>query len=202
MRYFHLTVTAIVLLMASCSQAPKKKPVNWDIKEIKKNNIFFRNGKSIETGLTNIKVLGQLETMAKAPYLILGGNGCKNCDTSLALFLHSVSDGAKLDLKKWFSYPGKQVDSKTRNIMREVWFFFGHCLVGQSNIAIWYTDTRTKENKWEKSATVVSLENDELIIREVRSQIPDINQTIKLVEEKVCQEVLAEDRKLPSNPNR
>jgi hypothetical protein len=55
-----------------------------------------------------MKVIGQLRTTKKAPYFILSGTTCTECDENISIYIHSPSDGAMKNEgeQRRFAYSG------------------------------------------------------------------------------------------------
>src|ERR1043166_3621001 len=86
--------------------------------------LVFSDGSRFETTLFDVRVLGALRTSYKAPYIVLAGRGCIQCDANISIYIHSPSDGAMRDqgTQPRFTYPGHElsyVDGRTPLYERE-----------------------------------------------------------------------------------
>jgi hypothetical protein len=66
------------------------------------------DGSKFKTALYGMKVIGQLRTTKKAPYFILSGTTCTECDENISIYIHSPSDGAMKNEgeQRRFAYSG------------------------------------------------------------------------------------------------
>jgi hypothetical protein len=67
-----------------------------------------RNGDEFATRIYRAEYIGQLPARHKAPFLILSGFGCRDCDANRSIYIISPDDGPMGDEgeQRRFSYPG------------------------------------------------------------------------------------------------
>ena len=72
----------------------------------------WADGRQFVTTLFDAKIVGQLQTTKKQPYLILTGRGCEECDANISIYIHSPSDGPMKgeSSQTRYSYPGRVRD--------------------------------------------------------------------------------------------
>lgn len=136
----------------------------WDIILIKGQTIYFRNEESINTHLYDLSYIGQLPTKKKAPYLIMAGRSCENCDENISIYIHSPTDGEMKSYGKQprYSYPGKTLDFATNELVFESRMYYGDCLRDYQNSVAWNQKFLNSQNEWEQSTFIVQVYNDTL----------------------------------------
>ena len=152
----------------------------WEVTKIQDKTLQFSNGKSFKTSLFDLKYIGQLKTRKKAPYLILSGRNCKDCDENISIYIWSPDDGEmKLgDQQPRYSYPGKEEDYLTNELVYENRMFYGNCLGEES--CIWVQRSLGKNKTWENSVFMVQVQNDTL--REIKlSESDKLNELLSNV---------------------
>ena len=160
---------------------------SWEVISVKDKKIYFRNGKHLNTRLYDLKYIGQLPSNNKAPYIIISGRSCENCDENISIYIHSPSDGEMKSHGKQirYSYPGKELDAETNELVFESKMYFGDCLEKYPNSVIWNQKFLNDQNKWEKSVFIVQVYNDTL--KEINIKNTSILDEIK--KGTACQEV-------------
>ncbi|MBS1646423.1 MAG: hypothetical protein JST67_03680 [Bacteroidetes bacterium] len=152
----------------------------WEIAKIEGKTLVFNNGRSFETSLFDLKYVGYLKTKNKIPYFILSGRSCKNCDENISIYIWSPSDGAmKANGQQFrYSYPGKEEDYLTNELVYENRMFYGNCLGEES--CIWVQRSLGKNKTWENSVFMVQVQNDTL--REIKlSESDKLNELLSKV---------------------
>lgn len=139
-----------------------KKP--WDVVLVREPIIYFRNQEILRTYLYDLKYIGQLQSGNKAPYLIMSGRSCKDCDENTSIYIHSPDDG---EMKSYgeqprYSYPGKEYDYLTNDLVFESRMLFGDCLQDYPNSVVWIQKFINDQNDWEKSTFIVQVHNEKL----------------------------------------
>ena len=152
------------------------------------SKLYFTNGEWLNTGLSDMKYIGQLATQNKAPYFILSGKRCRACDENIAVFIWSPSDGPmKIDtdtLQKRYSYPGTENDYATKELVAERRMFYGACLGSES--VVWVQRTINAKKQAESSIFIVSVQNDTLHEASIKEPA-EIQELLKKV--KSCSEL-------------
>jgi len=138
----------------------------WEIAKVEDKTLLFSNGKSFKTSLFDLKYIGQLQTKKKAPYLILSGRSCKDCDENISIYIWSPDDGEMKSggQQPRYSYPEKEEDYLTNELVYGNRMFYGSCLGTES--CIWVQRSLNKNKTWKNSVFMVKVQNDTL--REIK----------------------------------
>lgn len=107
-------------------QNTNERPIDWQFLKVEGKNIVFKDGGKFETNLYDLKYIGQLSAKNKAPFLILSGRSCTDCDENISLYIHSPSDGPmpnELNLPR-YNYPGREYDYMTQKLVFESRMFY------------------------------------------------------------------------------
>jgi hypothetical protein len=170
MRYFNLViVTIIALIIFSCNgnnhnngkdtiksgMVETHTPPDdntWIFDKVVDKTIYFKFNKKFTTNLYDLKYIGQLTTKNKAPFLILSGRGCDECDANISIYIHSPSDGPMKDesAQPRYGYPGKEIDYANGDLISESRMFYGDCLNNRNSV-IWLQKTLMENGKFESS---------------------------------------------------
>lgn len=200
-RFVKVALIGVLLLCRQVVWAQEKDSLQltvdkgWIPKKIEDKIIYFDNGKSFDTQLYQMKYLGQLKTKKKAPYLVLGGFQCSECDANYCIFIHSPNDGPILkhhSSPHSYLYPGRLEvvgDVDISDQIYETRTFIGDCLPGRSNAVIWYI-TKHEQGISENSVLIVYIDElDSLKEIELKSNLPNINITLEMVKANKCHEI-------------
>lgn len=133
--------------------------------------IHFENGRSFETGIFEPRIVGRLRTGAGAPYLLIAGRRCTECDMAeLEIFVVSP-DADEVAERPSGLPPGRlfarsdEVGSNDDVVTR---LLFGRCLDADRDIAIWIQRVRPLgRTRWEDRVTLVEIDGNELAHREL-----------------------------------
>ena len=163
----------------------------------KRSVLVLHDGTRFETMLFEVRVLGILRTERKAPFLVLEGRGCTQCDANTSIYIHSPSDGAMRNEAKQprYEYPGREVsyeDGKT--VLYEARTFVGDCLPGKDNAVIWYERSRTKAGTWRTGVFVVAVREDALTELRLANPLPSVSQSLNRVATRQCRELSGVER--------
>jgi len=147
--------------------------------------------------LFEVRVLGTLRAARKAPYLILEGRGCRECDANTSIYIYSISDGPMRNEpgQPRYAYPGREVsyeDGKT--FLYEARVFVGDCLPGNDNAVVWYERFRTETGALETGVFVASVRQDVLRNKRLGKPLPPIARSLERVAAGRCRELPGIDR--------
>ena len=162
------------------SESVQSNNNSWEVTAVKDKKIFFKNGKLLNTYLYDLKYIGQLSSYNKAPYIIMAGRSCENCDENISIYIHSPSDGEMKPHGKQirYSHPGKELDAETNELIFESKMYFGNCLKKYPNSVIWTQKFLNDRDEWQKSIFIVQIDNDTL--REINIKNTSILDEIKI----------------------
>jgi len=148
---------------------------NWYFDKIIGQTIYFKFNKQFKTNLYDLKYIGQLKTKSKAPYLILSGRNCNECDENISIFIHSPSDGPMKNEARQtrYSYPGKELDYATNKLIFESRMFYGDCLNNKNESVVWLQKNLNEKGVFENELLTVEVINDSL--KETSKKVDSLN---------------------------
>ena len=169
-------------------QADAKKQV-WDFEKVAGNKLYFKNGKQFKTSLYKLKYIGQVPNANKAPFLILSGRDCDECDAKISIYICSPGDRPlKVENgENSYSLPGTERDLENKNILFKAKAFYGLVL---SNIkgVIWYQNQLMENGTWKKSIFLVNLnhpDKEEISMKDTGQ----LRETLNLLKQGLCKEI-------------
>ena len=150
--------------------------------------IRFHNGKRFATGLYDVTFLGILPARP-APYLVLSGRGCTECDANISIYFLSplgprVSEGTT---DRYWG-PGRETDPETRTVIRKSRTFIGNCLQDVISGVVWYDSLLSDTGKWATGLAVVRIVAD-TVAAELRRPAPSPSLTLTRVRTGTCREI-------------
>jgi hypothetical protein len=163
----------------------------WDVKKIKGQVIEFNNGKTLDTKLFHLKILGRLESGQSAPFLILTGTGCTDCDANTSLYIESAAKGSMRGeaTQNRYSYPGTLKDYENGELLSKSRAFYGNCLTNEKSAVAWFQEDKLESGSWKKSVFIVSVQNGKLTSTAALKKLPSIDVTLQKVKEQTCSEI-------------
>ncbi|MGZ5304861.1 MAG: hypothetical protein ACXWDO_12160, partial [Bacteroidia bacterium] len=162
--------------------------------------IYLKNGdKVIAPGLHDVKFLGQLKNKKNAHLMLFAGKDCKDCDASNAVFIYSTID-KKIVIPEYapYDYPGTEYDAADSTMLYNTRMFYGNILPGVENGIIWYQNMLT-DYGYQKSVYLIKVEKNTIKEELLVENLPSIEDTLKLVEQKTAYEVPAVDYTIEAN---
>lgn len=168
----------------------KEAPLDSTLKvsKVEGSRLYFTNGEWIGVGLAEMKYIGQMATINKAPYFILSGKICQECGENTGIFIWSPSDGPfKVDVdstQKRYMYPGVLNNYETKELISESKLFYGSC-IGTESI-LWIERNVNSKKDTQSSILIVSVINDTLY----EERITELKKTHQLMKKvKDCKEL-------------
>jgi hypothetical protein len=150
--------------------------------------IRFHNGQRFATGLYDVTVLGILPAR-RAPYLVLSGRGCTECDANISIyFLSPLGPRASEASTDRYWSPGRETDPDTRTVIRKSRAFIGNCLQDVISGVLWYDSLLSDDGKWATGLAVVRIVAD-TVAAELRRPAPSPSVTLQRVRAGVCREI-------------
>ena len=127
----------------------------------------------------------------KLPYYILSGVGCHGCDANTSIYIHSPSDGPMKDeaTQTRYHYPGRESDALDHSLIYAGRMFFGDCVSGHPNAAVWFERFMGPDQKWHKDVMTAEVNKDNLVVEEIERDLPSISEAERSVAKRKCQEV-------------
>lgn len=129
----------------SASATVTANPPAFQFDHVEGSTLFFTSGKPIKTSLFEIKYLYLFSPTDETPYYwhLVIAQPCPNCTEERSIYLIR-GDGNKTER---FIYPGKIVDSKTKQILLDSRGFFGNCISAEDNPGYLVLQKETIEKK-------------------------------------------------------
>jgi len=161
----------------------------WVFEKVLDQKLIFKNGKSFDTHLYELKYIGQVPVENKAPYLIFSGRDCDGCDENISVYIHSPGDG-ELDVadgKNRYQYPGRERNYETNALSYEARAFYGQVLNTAKGV-IWYQKILLENNSWNKDiflADITGGKKKETTIKDTGQ----LQQTLALLKQGKCKEI-------------
>jgi hypothetical protein len=154
--------------------------------------LVLADGRKFQTTLYEVKVLTELRAERKAPYIVMVGRGCIDCDANNSIYVHSPSDGPMQDEghQPRYSYPGRLVsylDGKTP--VSETRLFMGACVAGINDALAWYVRERDDRGTWQSSVVIVHVEADTLTEKLLSTNAPPVADALQRVRQGSCREL-------------
>ena len=184
-------VIIILCFIPFISKAQENDTSCWHVYKIVGSNIHFVNGKILETSLKKLKVLGMLQAVSKAPYLILSGKDCYNCTAPERIYVQSPDDGPLYmeENPANFAYPGHIFKRRDSTLTYSSRCYFGLVLKSLPNAIIWYQQTLLEDGKMHNSIYLLEVIQGKLHKRIQYNDLPDISETEELADKHFCKEI-------------
>ena len=122
---------ALVILAAGCDRATEvSRYAGTPI--VVGDTLRFPDGSAYVSGFTNIEFIGSISAATKAPFIIIAGHECRDCDAPPSVLMRSPSDGPVrrlAGLPGWHPYPGHVIAyNEDSTVLSHSRLFWGLCL--------------------------------------------------------------------------
>ena len=122
---------ALVILAAGCDRATEvSRYAGTPI--VVGDTLRFPDGSAYVSGFTNIEYIGSIPAATKAPFIIIAGHECRDCDAPPSVLMRSPSDGPVrrlAGLPGWHPYPGHVIAyNEDSTVLSHSRLFWGLCL--------------------------------------------------------------------------
>jgi hypothetical protein len=167
---------------------------SWDITKIKSTVVYFENGQQLDTKLYNLKYVGQVDLRPNSPICIFSGNECEDCDDGNAIFLFTPAEKKKMITPELapYDYPGREYADGDSTLLYESRMFYGNVLPDVENGIIWYQNMLTDDG-YQQSVYLIKIKNGKIEEALLLDNLPIIDATLQLAQEKKCTEVTGTD---------
>jgi hypothetical protein len=161
----------------------------------------FPDGAEYVSGFRNVEYIGAIAGQRKAPFIIVAGHECADCDAPPSVLMRSASDGPVRELAGlpgWHPYPGRviTVDSSVISHSR---LFWGLCLPERPPGLIEYrTEFAVDGAEPQREVRITEIEGDSLIEWRRVATTRLLATTLVQVQAKECAEVPQRD--IPAPP--
>jgi hypothetical protein len=208
MKYQLLALFIFCCISCACFDKPNPKTTDtlavssktsadWVFLKTDSCYLRFRDGKSFDTHLYNLTYWGQIKTPnTKAPFFVLSGVDCNECDANIAIYFHSPSNG---DLvvehgQNRYEYPGTLRDLETATLYTKSRAFFGEVLDSTFGI-VWYETKLLEKGGYGNFIFLSKIVDDKKIDTLFDDNGKYLTQTLALLKARKCQEIKQEDLK-------
>ncbi len=153
------------------------------------STLHFADGTSFETGLYDLRYIGQVQHHGGLPWLIMAGRYCTECDAELALYVHSPSHGAMQVANGAGAryYPGRILDGETSEPWYEGRAFYGEVLEETGGV-IWYERITHLDGTTQEITTLLDLDGERPIEQQFLDQ-ERLPKTLELMSRGLCTEI-------------
>ncbi|MFQ5911386.1 MAG: hypothetical protein ACE5IJ_11810 [Thermoplasmata archaeon] len=153
--------------------------------------VNFKNGRRLETNIVEFKPIDVLYSKNNIPFLLFSGRDCSQCDMNTSIYAYSPVNGDfnRPRSETRYVYPGKVNFYMDGTPLSDSRMFYGNCLSEGNSIIIWYMRNINDSEVWERSVYVMEFENTEAKGRFLEKPLPQVNETVKLVELGICKEL-------------
>ncbi len=193
----------LLLLISGCATGAEKAveendrpstryepdPVPLIYQRTDSSTIHFQDGTSFETGLYDLRYIGQVQHHGGMPWLIMAGRYCTECDAELALYIHSPSDGPLITEfgANARYYPGRLLDPMTGEPLYEGRAFHGEVLEETGGV-IWYERITHPDGTVQEVTTLLDLDGEMPIEQQFLDQAR-LPKTLELMSRGLCIEI-------------
>ncbi len=179
-----------IISIGSYAQGPTKS--EWAIEKVVYKTPFdtgiihFKNGHSFDTKIYEIKVIDSVQAKKKAPYLILTGRVCTECDANRTIYVQNPLDKNPSPAK--YSSPGKELNYE-EVLVSHFKTFYGNCFEASIPVITWI-DLKDAHN------TVVNLNDDKPKIKVISKETKKHLKVIEsFISQGKCKEIPEEQRR-------
>ena len=179
---------------SSDAEARDSAVVVLAVEGVEGSSIRLADGRLVTTGLHELNYIGQVRGTAKAPWLVMSGRYCDECDALLALYVHSPGGGPmRIEHGEGaLQYPGRLLDGETGEVYYSTRTFFGEVLDGvQGVISYENVIDAGAEGEWYTNLTDLSAATRRDTQYMDTSRLP---QTLDLAAKGKCQEIPGMDQ--------
>ncbi len=151
--------------------------------------IYFDGDRKFETGLFDLRYIGQVQHHGGMPWLIMAGRHCAQCDAELALYIHSPSDGPLISAAgaNAHYFPGRILDGETGEPWYEGRAFYGE-VIAETGGVIWFERIAQADGTVQEITTLVDLDGEAPIEQQFLDQ-ERLSKTLELMSRGLCREI-------------
>ena len=189
-------------------QVAKADPQNQsralNIDHIEGPKIYFKTGANspppspLDTQLFDLKPLGKLLPPEEdaAPYFLVEAKPCLNCFLEKAIYVFGARGGKPAA----YTYPGRTLEPKSKQVLMESRGFFGKCIPGRGDVLLFFQLERVDRHKQlQPSVLIAEATKEHLEDTLLERHGPSLRQTLQLVKKKACSEIPGQTRTADSH---
>ncbi len=197
----------LLVMLSSLSLARAEEPAPQPITEfqvdrVEGSTLHFKIPESqkklppLKTAIFEIEPLGVIQNNAD-PYLILAGLPCETCKNNKSVFMIRADDGSsRHGTALTIHYPGVVKDREKGAVLHRSRAFFGKCLPSKNEGLFIFQEEKVDRRRFlQHSVFVAEIQGDKIKEELIASRrLPSINNALKLVKSKHCQEIKGTER--------
>ena len=195
-------VAAATVLAAGCDRAAGAGRYTG-IPTVIGDTLRYPDGSAYVSGFTNIEYIGSLPAATRAPFVIIAGHECDDCDAPPSVLMRSPADGPVrrlAGLAGWHPYPGRVIayneDSAVLSYSR---LFWGLCLPERPPGLVEYrTEYSRGSSEPYRQVQITEIDGDSLIGWRRVATTRLLATTLVQVQAKECAEIPQRD--IPAPP--
>lgn len=199
-----LPLTLALTAMASgCDQARNTAEYAGTPVIIGDTLLRFPDGSEYVSGFRNVEYIGAIAGERKAPFIIIAGHECGECDAPPSVLMRSPSDGPVRNftgLPGWHPYPGRVIAFNNDSaVISHSRLFWGQCLPERPPGLIEYrTEFAGDGTEPQREVRITEIEGDSLLEWRRVATTRLLATTLVQVQAKQCTEVPQRD--IPAPP--
>jgi hypothetical protein len=190
------------LAIVACDRTSARSGYSGTPEVIGDTLLRFPDGSEYVSGFRNIEFIGSIPAETKAPFLIIAGNECADCDAPPSVLLRSPSDGPVRDfssLAGWHPYPGRVIAyNEDSVVVAHSRLFWGQCMPERPPGLIEYrTDYGRNGLEPRREVRITEVEADSLLEWRRDANVRLLATTLVQVQARVCTEIAQRDMPAP-----
>ena len=158
--------------------------------------IHFPKDVIFKSEYVRIEFVGQIKNDSSIPYLIFSVNTCVDCDENRRIVILKPGKNILKDTIQ-LNYPTEPGNiysfGPDNEIIYRVRMFFGNCLAGHKEAALWFISSKEADGKWKDTVLIAEEKDNKLVSYYANSPLPKIKDTLLLMNESKCKEVPGQD---------
>lgn len=147
-----------VLACIACQRDPPTRE-SWEVSRILEvsdsthTSIVFTNGRRLELPLRDVSVHAHLVGQAPAPWVLISGWSCRDCDVEEQVFAVRADTSLGEEWPPHYSFPGELTLGITDSAVFRSRLYVGACLDSLPSAAVWAQEARDSlTGTWTRSA--------------------------------------------------
>ena len=187
----------IVNLVHSSDLIKEWVPINIIQNETDDGSVIqFPKDVIFKSEYVRMEFVGQIKNDSSIPYLIFSVNTCVDCDENRRIVLLKPEKDILKDTIQ-LNYPTEPGNiysfGPDSEIIYRVRMFFGNCIAGHKEAAVWFISSKKEDGKWKDTVLIAEEKDNQLVSYYASSPIPKIEDTLLLMKEGKCVEVPGQD---------
>jgi hypothetical protein len=197
-----LTIAAAICISVVACTGEGRTPRYQDPLVAEDSFLIFRSGDTLVPGLRRMLYLGRMDIPGEAPFFLVAGAECSECDAPPTVLLRSAAAGKaeiRRDLPGWYSYPGRiHGYPDTTVTLSDSRLFWGQCVQGTGYGLVQYLTEYTNGTPARSTVQETRVVGDSLVNTGPLENPTLIEMTLERVRSGRCKEVPPRNR--PGDP--